>query len=262
MLNLKKETYYLSPKPDEKIHIKSCQHYRDNFKLIKYNNMIKNNLAPFCEECCGITRLEELALKKMILTGNGGHSAVFEGFINIRNPEGGENTYTATFYDNTELPLTFTNRTVKRLVKKHYVGKVIYAVAYPKSFRGELVSLELVGWERKIKFNTETVRQEIWNLTGYWSYKKRLMIQRDVYRDSIAKTRFQRNGKIPQVNFSFINTDDFIARKKLWVNHVYACQCERIGKELKLLSAQPFCSQWPQQANKKTKYTPNNLILR
>lgn len=256
-IKAKREKYYISHKP-KIIHLDTCEHYKEGFKFIKEKNVFKNMVHPFCPDCLGSTESEKQKIKDLMLTGNGSHTAICVFLANINQPDNTLPRYTLTTAEGTVFSLTFKTESIKHIIRKYYLDKVIKVFGYPNYYRGQLRSIELFAWDA---WDGKPNYYESWQFIGYWDISKFLIVQRDYTRPNIASSRFEKQGYLPFKKFYFENTEDLIAKKKLWIGSCYKIIARRIKDKLEIKKAIPFASPYPRMTTKRKPFTPNKIIL-
>lgn len=182
---------------------------------------------------------EQLEKKRYkILAGNGAHQAIAEvqGFLMRPSEEGGK--FKLILPDGVELDATFKNPRLKWLAcNNDTIIGLHWFRGYPKMNEGKLLCLQIIAWDGNMP--TSPQGYEKWEFIGLWTPQKNLTIQRSMSIKEIRSTA-KESGFIKKFKYSFLNSQDFVASKKLWIGYVYKLICRREGDELKIQKVIPF----------------------
>jgi hypothetical protein len=167
-----------------------------------------------------------------ILAGNGCHQAIAEvrGMLLKPAEEGGK--FRLILTDGTELQASFRDARLKWIAyNKEEVMGVHWFRGYPKMKDDNLVCFQIIAWDGDMPSNPKG--WETWEFTGLWTPQKNLTVQRSMTLKEIRKEA-KETGFIKKFKYTFTNSYDFVASKKLWIGYVYKLICRREGTKLKI----------------------------
>jgi hypothetical protein len=173
-----------------------------------------------------------------ILAGNGCHQAIAEVQGMLMRPTDTGEKFKLILPDGFEIDATFKNPRLKWLAYNNdTVIGLHWFRGYPKMAEGKLVCFQIIAWNGDMPTSPQGL--ETWEFTGLWTPQKNLTVQRSMTMKEI-RTIAKETGFIKKFKYSFTNSQEWVANKKLWIGYVYKLLCYREGDTLKIKKVIPF----------------------
>jgi hypothetical protein len=172
-----------------------------------------------------------------ILAGNGCHQAIAEVQGILLKPSELGSKFTLILPDGTELQASFRNSRLKWIAcNKEEILGLHWFRGYPKMKDDQLVCFQIIAWDGNMPSNERG--WETWEFTGLWTPQKNLTVQRSMGIKEIRQEA-KETGFIKKFKYTFTNTQEWVANKKLWIGYVYKLLCRREGNKLKIQKVIP-----------------------
>lgn len=173
-----------------------------------------------------------------ILAGNGAHQAIAEIQAMLMKPSQEGDKFKLILPDGFQIDATFKNPRLKWLAYNNdsIIG-LHWFRGYPKMNDGKLVCFQIVAWDGDMPTSPQGF--EKWEFIGLWTPQKNLTVQRSMGMKEI-RTAAKETGFIKKFKFTFTNSQEWVASKKLWIGYVYKLICRREGDTLKIQKVIPF----------------------